>query len=146
MVAVAIAAVVLAATRAEAESARGTAVVIVGTCVFLLASKRYSEAIALRQARGATISRSQKAGLALASITIAAVVIGFSDRAFLTGYYGYLRVGDGLFSMNHFSPSATPRFRVTGWIPGVILALCVASPLGRTPSGHPMRRGLPAGG
>jgi hypothetical protein len=144
MVAVAILAVCLAATRAE--SAPGAAIAIIGTCVSYLAYKRYSDAMSLRLARGLTTSRSQKAGLLLASATIASAVIGLSDIAFLIGYYGYLKLAHETVVRSHWTPDRDPSYMATGMIIGVILALGVASSLRRTvcsqkrtESGHPRR-------
>jgi hypothetical protein len=124
-VAVAIVAVSFAAARAE--SAPGAAIVIVGTCVSLLAYKRYSEAIALRQAGDATISRSQKAGLVLTSATFALAIIGLSDLAFLAGYYGFLRVAYEAVVWSHWTPYDDRNYMGIGVVIGVALALCVAS-------------------
>src|SRR4051794_28256405 len=99
MVAVVIVALTLAATHVE--SALSAVIIIVVGCISCLAYKRYSEVLLLRRVSGLTTSRSQKAGMLLASVTIAAVVIGLSDLAFLTGYYGYLRIADGIIWTNH---------------------------------------------
>src|SRR4051812_12385726 len=108
MATVAIVAVSLATTHVE--SAHSVAIVIVVACISYLAYIRYSEAISLRQVSGLTTSPSQKAGILLASVTVAAVVIGLSDLAFLTGYYGFLRVTDEIILTSDLTPSATPSY------------------------------------
>ncbi len=90
MVTVATVAVSLAVVRVD--GAPGATVAIIGSCIFCLAHKRYSEAVALRRAKDLTMSRSQKAVQVLTAVTIAAAVIGVSDIAFLVGYYGYLKI------------------------------------------------------
>jgi|GEM_PF-3232584 len=129
MAAVAIAAVTLAAARTENAPSAGIAIVL--ACISSLAYKKYSEAISLRQASGLTTSPLQKSGTLLTSGIVAAVVIGLSDIAFLTGYYGYLRGADKIIVASHMTPSVTPRFMVIGSIIGITLALCVASTLRR---------------
>jgi hypothetical protein len=130
MVAVAIVAVTLAAARAE--SAPSAAIAIVGACISYLAYKRYAEAVSLRRASSLTTSASQKVRMLFVSATIAAVVIGLSDIAFLTGYYGYLKIAYEIVVTDHWTPYDDPGYMATGGIIGVILALCVASSLRRT--------------
>ena len=144
MVAVAITAVFFAETRAE--SAPGAAIAIVGACIACLASRRYSEAVALRQASGLTTSPLQKTGMLLASVAIATVVIGLSVIAFLIGYYGYLKIAFETTVWSHWTPYNDPGSMVTGGMIGMIFALWVAASLRRivckferTKSGQPGR-------
>ena len=122
--------------RGPRRSAPGAAIAIVGACISYLAYQRYSEAVSLRQTSGLTTSPSQKVGLFLGSVTMAGVVIGLSDIAFLTGYYGYLKVAYETVVMSHWTPYDDPGYMATGGIIGVILALCVASSLRRTVCSH----------
>lgn len=134
MVAVAIVAVSLAAARAE--SAPSAAIAIVGGCISYLAYKRYTEAVSLRRASGLTTSPSRKMGMFLASVTVAAVVIGLSDIGFLTGYYGFMKIAYNIVVMSHWTPYDDAGFMATGGMIGVVLALCVASSLRRTVCSH----------
>ena len=130
MAAVAIVAVSLAAARAESAPAAGIA--IIGACASYLGYKTYSGGVTKRQASGLTTSRFQKAGLILGSTTFAASVIGISDLAFLSGYYGYLELVEASVIMTHWTPYNDPGHMTTGVVIGVALALCVASSLRRT--------------
>jgi hypothetical protein len=134
MVAVAIVAVSLAAARTESAPSAGIA--IVGGCTSYLAYNRYTEAVSLRRATGLTTSPLQRAGMFFASVTIAAVVIGLSDIAFLTGYYGYLKIAVQIVVTSHWTPYHDPGHMATGGIIGVIVALWVASSLRRTVCSH----------
>jgi hypothetical protein len=124
MVAVAIVALLLAAVRVE--SAPGSGIAIVLSCIGYLAYKRYSESVAPRLAGGATISRSRKAGLILSSSALAATIIGLSDLAFLAGYYGFLRIAYEVVVMSHWTPYRDPGYMGLGVVIGGILALSVA--------------------
>jgi hypothetical protein len=144
MAAVAIVAVCFAAARNA--SAPNAVIAMIGSCVACLAYKRYSEAVALRQARGVATSRTRKAGLLLASAAMAAVVIGLSDIAFLAGYYGYMEIAVGGVVSEPLVAVQRSEYTATGAVFGMILALCVASslrytvwPLERAAPGSPRR-------
>jgi hypothetical protein len=139
MVCVAVVAVSVAVARID--SVRTAAFAIIGSSVFLLAHKNYSEAVVVRRANGWSTSRSKKAGLILASTTIAVGVIGLSDIAFLVGYYDYLHVADQRIRMSHYSPSSDPDHLLLGGAIGTILAFCVGSSLRRIL--WPDRRAVP---
>lgn len=130
MTAVAIAAVSLAVVRVD--SAPSAAVAIVGVCIIVLACRRYSEAVARMQAGGAMPGRLRKAGIALASATLAAATIGLSDLAFLAGYLGFLRAAYETVVASHWTPYDDGGYQLTGMIIGVSLALSVASSLRNT--------------
>ncbi len=130
MVTVAIVAVTLATTHVENDRIIGTLIVVAS--VGYLAHIRYCESISLRQRSGVTSNSSQKFGVLVASIILATVVIGLSDLAWLTGYFGYLRVADALFETCHGAPSTSPVGMIQGWIIGGFLAVGVASCLRRT--------------
>jgi hypothetical protein len=134
MLSVAIVAVTLATARAQ--SAPSAAIAIVGACISYLAYTRYAEAVSLRQASGLATSPSQRAGMVFDSVAIAAVVIGFSDIAFLTGYHGCLKIAYQVNARTHWTPYDDPGYMATGGMIGVILALCVASSLRQTFSPH----------
>jgi hypothetical protein len=130
MVAVAVVAVICAAARID--SAPRAAVAIVGSCFVVLASKHYSETVALRRASGLTTNRPKKAGLLLVSASIAAAIVGLSDVAFLAGYYGYLKIASEAVVRSHWTPYKDSGHMATGGIIGLILALRVASSLRQT--------------
>jgi hypothetical protein len=123
MVAVAIAAVDLAAPVDVAHVAMiGT----IAACIAYLAYNRYSEAVSRNRTRGVRMGSAQKAGVLLSSITLAMVVVGLSDLAFLIGYYGFLNGANATVRMSHWSPYIDPAYIATGGVFGSALALWVA--------------------
>jgi hypothetical protein len=126
------------------ESAHSAAIVLVVVCISCLAYMRYSESISLSQERGSTTNPSHKIRIFLASVTIATIVIGLSDLAFLIGYYGYLRVADAIILTSHATPSSIPGHMMVGWVFGILLALSVASCLRRTVWIQDRRKSWPA--
>jgi hypothetical protein len=89
MVVVAAVAVVLAAIRMGAVLGIGIGAIL--SCVLLLAYKRTSDTMIQRRAKGLPMSPRQRRRIFLASTAISAVIIVFSDIAFLIGYYGYVQ-------------------------------------------------------
>ncbi|WP_406694587.1 hypothetical protein V5E97_26305 [Singulisphaera sp. Ch08] len=130
MAVVAIVAVSLAA--AQVESAPRAAIAIIGACLFYLGYERYSAALTQRRVRGLTTSGLQKAVILLDSAIFSVSVIGFSDIAFLIGYYGFMKIAYKAVVMSHWTPYNDSGFMATGVVIGGILALCVASSLRRT--------------
>jgi hypothetical protein len=131
MVAVAIVAVCCAAA-VHVEMAPRYAIAMVMSSAAFLSRRRYSEALALRRASGLTTSWRQKLPLIVASTTIAVLVIGLSDMAFLSAYYGFLKLANELILCSHWSPYDDPIYMGTGVIIGLSLALGVATSLRRT--------------
>jgi len=130
MVVVAIVSITLAASNAE--SAPGAAIATVIACISYLGYKRYSAAVIRRQAHDLTIGPRQKAFLLLTSAIFSASVVGLSDIALLIGYFGSLKIADGLVVMSHWTPYGDPGFMAAGGGIGGVLALSVASSLRRT--------------
>jgi hypothetical protein len=123
---VAVVAVALAAT--DVKSAPLVGIIIVAGSACYLAYNRYAEAISLRRASGLATSRSRKAVILMASVSVATMVIGLSDFAFLTGCYGFIRVGKNTFATTcHDNLWASPIAVAMGVAIGVALALPVAS-------------------
>jgi hypothetical protein len=133
LAAVAIIAVDLAT---PAESAHVAMIGTITTCIAYLAFNRYSEAVSLRQTSGLRTGPAQKAGVLLSSVTLALVVVGLSDLAFLIGYYGFLYAAYGIVVMSHWSPYGDPDYIATGGVIGSALALWVALCLRRTVYAH----------
>ena len=109
--------------RGRAPSAGG---VIVGACISYLTYKRYSGAVAFRNARGMATSRPRGAALLLSSATIAAAIIGLSDLAFLAGYYSYMEYAQNAERTCHWTPYREYDYVATGVSIGFVLGLCVA--------------------
>jgi hypothetical protein len=86
MVVIAIAAVCFASARLK--SAQSAAIAIIGSCVVCLASRRYTNVLSLRRAKGLTVGRLRRAASFLVSLAVAAGVIGISDFAFVIGFFG----------------------------------------------------------
>jgi hypothetical protein len=128
MAAVAIAAVLVVAARFEANPIAGAA--IIGACILCLTFRQRRDALVQRQARGLTTSRKQKAFLILSSMSLAVAIIGVSDLAFLTGYYGFMRIIN-LHLWSHWTPYRDPGYMAIGAAIGLIVALRVASILRR---------------
>jgi hypothetical protein len=124
MAAVAIAAVDLAT---PAESARAAMIGTVTACSGYLAYNRYSEAVFLRQTSGLRTGPAQKAGMLLSSVTLALVVLGLADLAFLVGYYGFLTAANAILHETcRWSADSDPDFIATGGVIGSALALWIA--------------------
>ncbi|APW61551.1 hypothetical protein [Paludisphaera borealis] len=126
MAAVAVAAVLCAVARKEGSPIAGA--VIVGTCVLVLAYKRFSEALALRRSEGLTTSRPRKVWAALNAVCVAVMVIGLSDLAFLVGYSGYMALSS---RSSHWSPYDDEAWIAMGAAAGTTLAVRVAVALRR---------------
>lgn len=122
---VAVGAVSLAAIRVDSAPVAGMA--IIGSCVVLLASRRYSEVAALRDATGSRPGPWTRGRQLLGAATIASIVIGISDLAFLVGYHGFLKVADETNRMNHWTPYYDPIYMATGALIGTGLAVWVGS-------------------
>ncbi|MHB1560357.1 MAG: hypothetical protein ACYC61_23140 [Isosphaeraceae bacterium] len=126
---VAVAAVVLAATRARGKT--GAAIALITASVYGLARKRYAEVSTARILGSPATGAASRARPVVASALMAAAVIGLSDLALLIGYYGWLWWGELSPRSSHWSPHDDPVYRWTGFVIGVALALWVASSLRR---------------
>ncbi len=109
------------------ESALSSALAIIESCAACLTYKRYFESLALRQARGLITSGTEKRILLARSAMFAVMIMGLSDAAFMTGYYGFLKAGFLLGVAAHRSPHDDPVCIILGGGVGMVLALKLAS-------------------
>jgi hypothetical protein len=126
MVAVAIVAI-CCSVATHIESSLSNALAIIVSCAACLTYRRYFESLALRQARGLITSETEKRILLARSAMFAVMILGLSDAAFMTGYYGFLKVGFLLGVAARRSPHDDPVFIILGGGVGMVLALKVAS-------------------
>jgi hypothetical protein len=106
---------------------------IFAACSWYLATRRYTESLARRNAEGASVGPSQKARIAARCAIGAALAIGLPDAAFLGGYYGYMAVIRTINVTGQWSPDLEPEHILGGALIGIAAALYVAAI---------MRRGL----
>jgi len=129
MAAVAVSALVLCVYRVDV--APSVAVVLILGSTSVLAYKRYSDALAQRVNAKQVTTRSQKLTLLLTSVIVAVTLIGLSDAAFLTGYFGY----SVLFGMAYQNDGPSLQQEVEEYIIGAmfgfIMAMTVAYALRR---------------
>lgn len=109
---------------------------VITACICLLAWRRTSDGIV----RGLATSTWQKATLFLTSTTVAAVIIGLSDLAFLVGYE-VCTASDVPWLISRWSPTSGFDWVVMPSLAGLIPSLCVATLLRKTI--WPIKRAVP---
>ena len=125
MAVIGVVALILAMMRVDAAPA--VSICVFAACAWYLASRRFAEAMARREAEGLTTSRAQRARILVGSGCLAVLVIGLPDGAFLAGYYGYMEAIRALGRETHWIPDYDPVHMAMGAVIGIASALYVAS-------------------